>query len=72
MTEVYDKDAHIARLEMVNTALAEKVLALTKRKMVRVDERTEQWRNKYFYVKRQFDALKALAESKGIEVEKLN
>lgn len=62
----YDKDAHIEKLETINSALVDKLENLKRRKMARNDEAALKWRGKAFYWKRKFEALAQIKEISGI------
>jgi len=70
-TSIYDKDKHIAMLEATNTALAEKLAYLNKRKMAKNGEQATKWRDSAFYYKRRCKALIDWIEGLGLEVPKL-
>lgn len=66
MNREYSKDEHIAQLEEVNKALAEKLTFLNKRAMARHDKTSLKWRNRAFYLGKKCTALEKLLVAHGI------
>lgn len=67
---VYNKDAHIAQLEAVNSALADKLAFLNKRNMKKHDAQSLKWRDRAFYYKKRVDSLITYIEGLGLKVPK--